>query len=162
MVSRPRPKYKFLVSACLAGVNCTYNAGNNLNPAIRNIFLSGACLLVCPEVMGGLPSPRPPAEIDGGDGLAVLLKKAKMINAAGRDVTKECVRGAAKITRLARKYRIARAILKSNSPCCGPGKIYDGTFTGSLKSGNGILAAALINSGIKVCSEKKFIIEKRV
>ena len=146
MASRPKPKYKLLVSACLAGVNCTYNSKNNLNPAIRKLFLSGDCLSVCPEVMGGLPVPRPPAEIDCG----------KVINAAGRDVTRECMRGAAKIIRLAKRYEIRKAILKSNSPCCGVGKIYDGTFTGSLRSGNGVLAAMLIRAGIKVCSDKNY------
>ena len=143
MASRPS-SFKFLASACLAGINCTYNAGNNLDPAIRKLFLSGECLSVCPEVMGGLPVPRPPAEICG----------ARVINAAGKDVTKECMRGTAIILRLAKRYRIRRAILKSNSPCCGKGRIYDGTFTGEVKKGNGILTSAVIRSGIKVYSEK--------
>ena len=111
--------------------------------------MQGACLAVCPEIMGGLPTPRPPAEIC----------HKKVINAAGRDVTKECMRGSAAILRLAKRYRIKKAILKSNSPCCGFGKVYDGTFADSLRPGNGILAAMLIRSGIKVCSDKELIIE---
>ena len=155
--SRKKPSYKFLISACLIGLDCKYNGKNNLNPKIRNFFaLRRDYLMACPEIMGGLPTPRPPAEIEGGDGEAVLRKKAKVINAAGRDVTKECMRGATIIARLAKKYGIKQAVLKSNSPCCGVGKIYDGTFTGSLKSGNGLLTAALVKSGIKVYSEKKY------
>lgn len=143
---RKKPAYKFLISACLVGRDCKYNGKNNINSKIRDLFKRGGCLAVCPEVIGGLPVPRPPAEIVG----------SKVINAAGRNVAKECRRGTAAVLRLTKKYGISRAILKSNSPCCGVGKIYDGTFTGSLESGNGILAAALIRSGIKVCSERNF------
>ena len=161
MASQPN-RFKFLVSACLAGINCTYNGKNNLDPAIKKIFISGDCLLVCPEVMGGLPIPRPPIELVGGDGRALLFKKAKAMNAGGADVTKECTRGAKLIVRLAKRYGVKQAILKSNSPCCGIGKIYDGTFTETLKSGNGILAAALVKSGIKVCSEKNLLLKTRL
>ena len=160
--SRKKTSYKFLISACLVRLDCKYDGKNNLNPKIQNFFAKGCCLAACPEIIGGLSTPRPPAEIDGGDGLAVLRKKAKVTNAAGRDVTKECMRGTAIIVRLAKKYGIKQAVLKSNSPCCGVGKIYDGTFTGSLIPGNGLLAAALIKSGIKIYSEKKFIIENRI
>ena len=161
--ARKKPGYKFLISSCLIGLNCKYNGKNNLNPKIRYFFaLRRDYITACPEVMGGLPTPRPPAEIEGGDGEAVLRKKAKVINAAGRDVTEECVRGAAAVARLAKRYGIRQAIFKSNSPCCGVGEIYDGKFTGSLKAGNGILTAALIRCGIKVCSDKEFIIEKKV
>ena len=153
MASRPS-SFKFLASACLAGINCTYNAKSNVIPAIRNSFLNGDCLLVCPEVMGGLSTPREPAEIVGGDGWDVLCKKAKVVDRSGKDVTKKCVRGAAKALRLALRYKIKKAILKTRSPCCGIARIYDGTFTGALKKGDGILASALIRRGIKVLSEK--------
>ena len=154
---------RFLISACLVGLDCKYNGKNNLNPKIRGLFVrSAGSIAACPEIMGGLPTPRPPAEICGGDGITALRKKAGIINAAGRDVTKECVRGSEAVLRLAKRSRIKDAILKSNSPCCGVGKIYDGTFTGVLKPGNGILAAMLIKSGVKVCSDKKFILENRV
>ena len=160
MVSQPS-KFKFLISACLAGFNCKYNGKNNLNPKIRDLFDRGSSLAVCPEVMGGLLTPRPPAEIIGGDGAAVLRKKAKVINAIGKDVTKECLRGSTAVVRLAKRYGVRKAILKSNSPCCGTDRIYDGTFTCSLKPGKGILAAALIKSGVKVCSDKN-VIEKKI
>ena len=144
MVSRRRNKPKFLISACLAGVNCTYNAKNNLHPDVRKIFLSGDCLLVCPEVMGGLPVPRPPVEITG----------SRVVDIFGKDVTRECKRGVSIALRLTDKYGIKKAILKARSPSCGKAEIYDGTFSGVLKKGNGLLARALIRKGIKVYSEK--------
>ena len=164
MASRPSrspspgkgPRYKFLVSACLAGVDCTYNGKSNPQPAIKKLFMAGDCMLVCPEIMGGLPVPRSRMEISGGDGLAVLRKKARVITADGRDVTEECVRGAKIIANLAKRYGIRQAILKSKSPCCGKGHIYDGTFSGTLKRGDGILTSALISSGVKVCSETSY------
>ena len=138
MASQPN-KIKFLASACLAGIKCTYNAGSNLIPAVRKDFLGGNCLLVCPEVMGGLPTPRKPMEIAGGDGLDVLLNKARVVDSSGRDVTKKCLKGALKAVRLAIKYKIKKAVLKTKSPCCGV---------------NGILTSALIRRGIKVYTEK--------
>ena len=155
-VLRWRDRPRFLISACLAGINCTYNAKNNLIPAMRKLFLSGDCLLVCPEVMGGLPVPRPRAEIVGGDGLDVLHGKAKVINVLGKDVTGECVRGAAIALRLANKYGIKKAILKAGSPCCGKGRIYNGHFNGVLKKGSGVLTSAFMARKIKVYSEKDF------
>ena len=153
MASRPN-KSPILISACLAGINCTYNANNRLNPAVRNIFLSGNCLLVCPEVMGGLPTPRTPAEIVGGDGSDVLRKKARVITSCGKDVTREYLRGVSIALRLVKRYRVRNAILKANSPCCGTGQIYDGTFKRTLKKGDGIFASALIRRGVTVFSEK--------
>ena len=110
--------------------------------------------------MGGLPVPRPRAEIVGGDGLDVLHGKARVINVLGKDVTGECVCGAAIALRLAIKYGINKAVLKAGSPCCGKGRIYNGTFKGLLKKGSGILTSALIARRIKVYSEKDLKIHK--
>jgi len=118
------------------------------------MYLSGKCLLVCPEVMGGLPVPRSRMEIIGGEGLDVLRGKAKVVDIDGRDVTIECVKGVRAAVHLAEKHRIKKAILKTNSPCCGKGCIYDGSFKNVLREGNGILTAALEERGIKVASEK--------
>lgn len=144
MVSPPN-KLEFLASACLAGIKCTYNARSNLVPAIRKSFLEGRCLLVCPEVMGGLTIPREPLE---------MTSDARIVDRRGRDLTRECLNGTAKALRLAKKYRIKKAILKTKSPCCGVGRIYDGTFRKVLVKGNGMLAGALIRRGIKVTTEK--------
>ena len=161
-LSKPKSmKYRFLVSACLAGINCTYSGKNNLNPAIQGLYISGKCLPVCPEVMGGLPTPRYCAEIVGGDGMGVLCGKARVIDSRGSDVTGRYLRGVSKIVRLAGKYKVKKAILKSNSPACGKGRIYDGTFKGVLRKGDGILASALKASGIKIYSEKDLKIYNR-
>ena len=147
-------KTPLLISACLAGVNCTYNAKNKLNPIVRDIFVSGNCLLACPEMMGGLTTPRETAEIVGGDGSDVLRKKARVVTSRGRDVTKEYLKGVSITLRMAKRGGVKCAILKSKSPACGLGQIYDGTFKGALKRGDGIFASALIKRGIKVFSEK--------
>lgn len=157
IMASPQNKPRFLVSACLAGISCTYKAEHNSNKLIQGMYLSGACLLVCPEVMGGLSIPRARMEIIGGSGLDVLNKKARIVNENGDDVTKECLKGVRTVVRLAGKYRIKKAILKSNSPCCGKGRIYDGSFKNVARKGDGVLTAALKGRGVKVYSEKEFI-----
>lgn len=143
---------KFLVSACLVGFNCKYNAGNNLVPAIRKHFLMGDCIPVCPELVGGLAVPRPRVEISGGDGMSVFRNKARIVNVSGRDVTRQCINGTAYSLYLALRYGVRHAVLKKNSPCCGKGRIFDGTFNGRVIRGNGLLTCALLTHGIKVSS----------
>ena len=141
---------RILVSACLAGIDCTYKAKNNLDCSIRELVDEGVALPVCPEVMGGLGVPRENAEIAGGDGADVIKKKARVMTASGKDVSKIYIAGAKKVLAAAKRYSIKSAVLKSDSPACGKGMIYDGTFTRRLKKGNGVLAALLIGAGIKV------------
>ncbi len=147
--------YKFLVSACLAGINCTYKAGNNLKRRIKVLVDRKEGLAVCPEVLGGLSIPRENSEIAGGDGRDVLAKRAKVITISGRDVSKNFINGAKRVLRLARKYKIKKAILKSRSPACGLGPIYDGTFRRHLIKGNGVLASLLLENGIMIYGEEK-------
>ena len=106
-------------------------------------------LAICPEVFGGLPTPRENSEIVGGDGYDVLKKTARVLTASGKDVTENYVKGARIALRLAKKYDIRKAILKSMSPACGIGRIYDGTFRKVTKKGDGVLAALLSINGIK-------------
>ena len=146
---------KFLVSACLSGVNCTFRGKNNLNKKIKDLTDKGRAIALCPELMGGLGVPRENIELVGGDGNDVLDGKARAITAGGMDVTKNLIEGAENILNLAKFYTIKEAILKSNSPTCGVGQIYDGTFTGKLKKGDGVLAALLKKNNIKVRSEKE-------
>lgn len=155
--SRPRRKsgYEFLVSACLAGVNCTFKGTNNLNDAARDLVKEGRAIAVCPEVMGGLAIPRKRAEIAGGDGADVLMGRAMVVAIDGADVTMNYLEGARKALTLAKKYGIKKAILKSNSPSCGVGEIPSGSFVGRLKKGNGVTAAILIKNGIKVSSKDR-------
>ena len=150
-----RPSKEKLVSACLAGINCTFTGKNNLNDKIKRLVDNGTAIALCPEVYGSLGVPREKIELSGGDGNDVLDGKAKAVSSSGKDVTKNLIMGAGKILNVIKKHNIKEAILKSNSPTCGVGCIYDGTFTSTLKSGDGILAALLKRNGIIVYTEKE-------
>ncbi len=133
-----------LVSACLCGVNCKYNGKNNLNEEMMDLLKSGEALLICPEQMGGLTTPRNPSEIK------IINNEVKVFMNDGTDVTANYKRGAEEVLRLAKELNIKKAILKKKSPACGYGEIYDGTFSGVLTKGNGITAALLLENGIEV------------
>ena len=141
---------KILVGACLAGRPCRYDGNMNCM-----LFQPGdpTVVLICPEVEGGLPVPREPAEILGGDGYDVLAGFAKVVTRQGKEVTKEYVKGAEKALDLCLKQGVTHAVLKSKSPSCGSGKVYDGTFSGTLKEGFGVTAALLAYNGIRVTDE---------
>lgn len=138
-----------LVSACLVGLNCKYNVGNNFNQKIFDLVKKGEAIFVCPEQLGGLNTPRVPSEIKSIDGKRCAISKD------GRDVTKEYEKGALETLRLMKKLGINKAILKSNSPSCGCGIIYDGTFTGTKIKGNGITTQILLDNGIEVITEQE-------
>jgi len=144
-----------LVSACLLGVNCKYNAGNNLNKEAIKLLESELVIPVCPEQLGGCPTPRIPAEITGGSGADVLDGKNRVMTKNGEDRTEEFLKGANEVLMLARLMRVKKAVLKARSPSCGSGTIYDGTFSGALKAGNGITAELLKRNGIEVVSEEE-------
>ncbi len=145
-----------LISACLAGRNVKYNGSNNA--------VSWLCewigrhkeqvLLVCPEVMGGLPIPRLPAEIQfrKADSGAAPGNRI-VVNKAGEDVTEQFLLGAEKVLELVKQHRITSAIMKANSPSCSGFYIYDGTFSGTKVAGQGVTAALLMKHGVKVYSE---------
>ena len=140
-----------LVSACLLGINCKYSGENNLNTKITQ---QGSNIVpFCPEQLGGLSTPRPPAEIIGGDGKDVLQGHAKVITNTGKDVTKNFVAGAQMSLKLAQLTKAKTAVLKANSPSCGVNCIYDGTFSHSKRCGDGVTAALLRQHGIKVITE---------
>ena len=133
-------KEKILVSACLIGLNTKYNGGNNYNKEIDDFLKDYDVIPICPEIMGGLSTPRKPSEI----------LDSKVISIDGVDVTKEFIKGAKEVLYLAKKYNIKYALLKSNSPSCGNGKIYDGTFTNTLVDGDGITTKLLKENGIEI------------
>lgn len=133
-----------IVSSCLAGCDCKYNGGNNLSKKVSALMDKHTVVCVCPEVLGNLPTPRPPAEIKDG----------RVINNLGIDVTENFKCGAALALAEAKKYNCTAAVLKANSPSCGFGKIYDGTFSKTLKDGNGIFAQMLNDNNIKVYTEE--------
>lgn len=143
---------KSLVSACLLGVNCRYDGGNSRNEDALKQNETDELIPVCPEEAGGLPTPRPPVEIVGGDGNDVLDGKAKVLTADGVDKTEEFLKGAKHALTLAQSQGATSAILKSKSPSCGCAKIYDGAFSGKLVSGDGVTTALLKRHGIKVIS----------
>lgn len=133
------------VSACLLGENCKYSGGNNRNEAVISFLKEKEFIAVCPERAGGLPAPRPPAEIRDG----------RVVDKEGKDVTAEFLLGAEKTLALAKKHHPELCILKANSPSCGCGEIYDGTFSGRKISGNGKTTELLLKNGFSVITEKQ-------
>jgi uncharacterized protein YbbK (DUF523 family) len=144
-----------LVSACLLGDKVRYDGSDKLcaNTALAQLLAHGQVVAVCPEVSGGLPVPRLPAEIQAGDGAAVLDGAARVLDAGGNDVTRAFVSGAEQALQTALAQRIKVAILKARSPSCGNQMIYDGAFSKTLKRGQGVTAALLERHGIRVFNE---------
>ena len=137
-------KEKILVSACLLGIDCKYSGGNNLNEKVLEYIKNYEVIPVCPEIMGGLSTPRPPSERIGD----------KVLNNQGTNVTNEYTKGALETLKLAKLFNVKKALLKAKSPSCGKGKIYDGTFTSTLIEGNGVTVDLLESNGIEVISEQ--------
>lgn len=134
-----------LVSACLVGLDCKYDGGNNFNEEILKLVKEKKAIPICPEQLGGLKTPRNPAEIIDD----------KVFTNDGVDVTKEYNKGAEETLKLAKELNIKKAILKARSPSCGKDIIYDGTFTHTKTNGNGITADLLIKNGIEVITEEE-------
>jgi len=135
------------ISACLLGVACRYDGGHLLSDAVRDAFPGEGLCPICPEQMGGLPTPRPPAELVGGDGHAVLDGRARVIAADGTDVTRAFVRGAEEVVALCARLGIQEVLLKARSPSCGCGQIHCGA---ELVPGDGVAAALLRRRGFRV------------
>lgn len=144
-----------LVSACLLGINCKYNGDNNKNIKVIDYLKDKDFILVCPEQLGGLSTPRYPSEITNIDGYSVLKGESFVLNNKNKDVTDYFLKGAHETLKIAKIYNSKEAILKEGSPSCGCNFIYDGTFTGTKRFGNGVTAALLKSNGIKVISEKE-------
>ena len=145
-----------LVSACLLGERVRYNGGDKRcnNPILQRWLQEGRVMPVCPEVLGGLPVPRLPAEIAGGaGGTEVLRETARVMDMAGVDVSAQFQQGAGQALRLAHSRRIHIAIMKEGSPSCGTGYTYNGSFTGIKVPLPGVTAACLREAGIQVFSE---------
>lgn len=143
-----------LVSACLAGVHCRFDQKHQKDEKVLELVKNGEAIPVCPEQLGGLSTPRTPAEIVGGDGEDVLDGKAKVITKEGKDVTEAFIKGARETLRLAQMIGAKKVILKERSPSCGSCMIYDGSFSGRKKRGMGVTAALLKRNGIEVRSEE--------
>ena len=140
-------KEKLLISACLIGENCKYSGGSNALPEeqLRKLRMRYEFVPVCPEQLGGLPTPRTPAERRG----------EQVITQDSREVTEEFADGAGKVLGIAQDQRIGKALLKSRSPSCGREWIYDGSFTGTVIQGNGVTAQLLLDHGIDIRTEEE-------
>ncbi|MFC4803705.1 DUF523 domain-containing protein [Filifactor villosus] len=133
-------KELWLVSACLLGDDCKYNGGNNFSEKVVDFLRDKDYIRVCPEVAGGLPTPRVPCERQG----------FLIVDKHGEDKTSEFTKGA----EACMKIGATHALLKARSPSCGKGLIYDGSFSGSLTEGNGVFAELCIRQGLVVLSEE--------
>ena len=149
---------KILISACLLGRPVRYDGkGKPLNdPLIERWKAEGRLMAYCPEQAGGLPTPRPPAEIEGGmNGEDVLAGRARVLEVTGGDVTAEFVEGARKAAAFAREQGCDVALLIDGSPSCGSRFIYDGSFSGIRHAGFGVTAALMRQAGIEVFSDRE-------
>ena len=135
---------KLLVSACLLGVCCRYDGDSKAYPGIEQLARQHTLVPVCPEQLGGLPTPRPPAERRGD----------RVVTQSG-DVTEQYRRGAEETLKLCKLFGCEAAVLKERSPSCGRGAVYDGTFTGTLTPGDGVTAELLASHGIPVYGESQ-------
>ena len=134
---------KILVSACLLGLRCRYDGRSKPSAAVLALGEKHTLLPLCPEQLGGLPTPRPPAEWQG----------ERIVNRAGQDVTEAYRRGGEEAVRLAKLTGCRWAILKERSPACSCDRIYDGSFSGVLREGRGSAAEALEQAGVTVLGE---------
>lgn len=139
-------KPPLLISECLLGKRCRYDGGTKGDPRVSALSERYTLLPVCPEELGGLPTPRPPAEIRG----------ERVISSAGADVTEQFALGAQKALALCRAHDCKLALLKARSPSCGAGRVYDGTFSGKVVPGDGVTARLLKQNGVTVYTEEDF------
>lgn len=143
-----------LVSACLLGIRCTWDGrvADEDRKAIE-LLRQEVLIPICPEQLGGLATPRIFQEIEKGGGDDVLDGKSGVKNKIGQNVTRQFIRGAKEALKIAKQYNIKEFIGKSNSPSCGCGSIYDGSFSKELVKGDGVTVALFKRNGIKVISE---------
>lgn len=138
---------KVIVSACLLGVESCHDGGSKKNAALIEKLKDKCIIPICPEQLGGLPTPRETASFQGGDGAAVLRGWARLLTCSGRDVTQAFIKGAQEALRLAKMFSVKRAYLKSKSPSCGCGHVY---IEQRLAEGAGVCAALFLENGIEV------------
>ncbi len=143
-----------LCSACLLGMKCRYDGKDSMNKRVIALSKKETLIPICPEQLAGLPTPRPPQELQGCSGELVLDGKCSVKNKLGEDGTKYFLEGAQEALRIAKHFNIKEFIAKNKSPACGCGKIYDGTFSGKLVNGDGVATALLKRNGIRIIKEE--------
>lgn len=147
-----------IISACLCGIKCKYDGNSNLHPVFQELLRCGRAIPVCPEQLGGMPTPRVPAEICG-NGDQVLAGQAHVVNRQGNEVSAFFIEGAEQTLNIAKTVNPSLIILKSRSPSCGVGAIYDGSFSSRLKEGDGVTAALLKKHGYAVVDDETYLRE---
>lgn len=153
---------RYLISACLLGHKVRYDGQDCLLKELLQHLLPDQYVSLCPEISGGLAIPRPPAEIQSGNGRDVLLYQANVVDINGTDVSEAFIQGAYATLDLAQRFQVTHAILKANSPSCGSDLIYDGSFTGTKIQGQGVTAVLLQQHGIMVMTEHEFLQQLKV
>jgi uncharacterized protein YbbK (DUF523 family) len=133
-----------ICSACLLGIKCRYDGKEKKNRKVINLSREEILIPVCPEQLGGLPTPRESAEQKG----------KKVFTKSGKDVSENFKKGAKQVLKIAKLYGVKEVILKQRSPSCGCGQIYDGTFSGKIIDGDGVTASLLKKNRIKVITEE--------
>ena len=146
-----------LVSACLLGINCKYNGDNNKNEQVEKYLEDKKFILLCPEQLGGMSTPRNPSEIINLDEDNIIEGNTIVINNKNLDVTEEFKKGALETLKIAKIYGCKKAILKDGSPSCGSSFIYDGSFKGKKVNGSGVTTSLLRQNNIVVISEKDIL-----
>lgn len=141
----------YLISACLLGVNCRYNGTSSRISELDTLLDSGRLIPVCPEVLGGLSTPREACEI-----IAQADGNSRVMSLRGLDCTSEFQTGAKRVLDIGQICGAKKVILKANSPSCGCGNIYDGTFSGKLIEGNGLTSQLLLANDIEVYNENNW------
>ncbi|MGM0124917.1 hypothetical protein IGI37_002311 [Enterococcus sp. AZ194] len=150
------------ISACLGGVFCRYDGQAKTVEPLKELVQQGKAIMVCPEVLSGLPIPREPAELVGGDGFDVWQKKAKVLTITGVDVTEKYKQGARIAYEKLQAQKITQLITKENSPSCGRHFIYDGRFSGQSKQGVGVATAYFIQKGLSVLSDEEWLAQQEM
>lgn len=133
-----------------------------MNKKVMKLCSEETLIPVCPEQLGGCPAPRVPSEIADGDGADVLDGKSRVMNKNGEDVTEYFIKGAQEVLKIAKTMGIKKAILKARSPSCGFGSIYDGTFSGKTKRGNGVTSEILVRNGVSVLTEEDILTKEDI
>lgn len=147
-----------LVSACLLGHKVKYNGGSNSHELLLKYNERGRFIAVCPECFAKLPVPRPPMEIQNGNGRKVINGRSCVKDENGMDTTSYLLDGADKVLKIAEAYQAKVAICKEGSPSCGLHRVHDGSFSGRYLSGSGVAVAVLEQAGLKVYSEEEMTI----
>lgn len=153
---------EFVISACLAGVSCRYDGGDNAHALVMELVRQGRAILVCPEQLGGLATPRMPSEIRPCEAQGARCVVQKTASSTPEellvcDVTDAFARGAYEALKIAQLAGCTKAIVKARSPSCGYGRIYDGTFTKTIIAGHGFFTEALISANFSVQTEEDLL-----